>query len=107
MTGCPTGSIARDKEGEVYIKDFCIGCGACAKNCEFGNISIVSLVGDDGEEKMSAKPKKKAVKCDICKDYSAPNCVYNCPQAAILRVDPTAYFEELHHQVDLVGMAKA
>lgn len=105
MTGCPTGSIARDKEGEVYIKDFCIGCGACAKNCEFGNISIVALSSDDGGEQKKAKPKKKAVKCDICKDYSAPNCVYNCPQAAILRVDPTAYFEELHSKVDLVAMA--
>lgn len=101
MSGCPTGSIARDKEGEVYIKDFCIGCGACAKGCEFGNISIVSL-GD----KKTAKPERKAVKCDICKGYDSPNCVYNCPQAAILRIDPNAYFEELHSEhIDLVSLA--
>ena len=98
MTNCPVGSIARDKEGEVYIKDFCIGCGSCAKNCEFGNISIATLVSADGVETKSAKPQKRAVKCDICKGYDQPNCVYNCPQAAIVRVNPTEYFEELRAQ---------
>lgn len=100
MTGCPVGSIARDKDGEVYIKDFCVGCGACAKGCEFGNISMV-IVGD----KKAAKPQRKASKCDICKGYEQANCVYNCPQGAIIRVDPNEYFEELHRTVDLVGMA--
>lgn len=101
MTGCPVGSIARDKDGEVYIKDFCVGCGACAKGCEFGNISMV-IVGD----KKAAKPQRKASKCDICKGYEQANCVYNCPQGAIIRVDPNEYFEELHRTVDLVGMAQ-
>jgi Fe-S-cluster-containing dehydrogenase component len=101
MTGCPVGSIARDKDGEVYIKDFCVGCGACAKGCEFGNISMV-VVGD----KKAAKPKRKASKCDICKGYEQANCVYNCPQGAIIRVDPNEYFDELHRAVDLVALAR-
>jgi CRP-like cAMP-binding protein/Fe-S-cluster-containing dehydrogenase component len=101
MAGCPVGSIARDKDGEVYIKDFCVGCGACAKGCEFGNISMV-IVGD----KKAAKPQRKASKCDICKGYEQANCVYNCPQGAIIRVDPNEYFEELHRTVDLVSMAQ-
>ncbi len=105
MAPCPVGSIARDKEGEVYIKDHCVGCGGCAKACEFGNISMV-IVGD----KKAAKPKRKASKCDICRGYEAPNCVYNCPQGAIIRIDPNEYFDELHRTEatgpNLVAMAK-
>jgi CRP-like cAMP-binding protein/Fe-S-cluster-containing dehydrogenase component len=101
MAPCPVGSIARDKEGEVYIKDHCVGCGGCAKACEFGNISMV-IVGD----KKAAKPQRKASKCDICRGYEAPNCVYNCPQGAIVRIDPNAYFDELHRSgPDVVAMA--
>lgn len=103
MAPCPVGSIARDKEGEVYIKDHCVGCGGCAKACEFGNISMV-VVGD----KKAAKPQRKASKCDICRGYEAPNCVYNCPQGAIVRIDPNEYFDELHRAggPDIVAMAK-
>lgn len=106
MTNCPVGSIARDKDGEVYIKDHCVGCGGCAKACEFGNISMV-IVGD----KKAAKPQRKASKCDICKGFEQANCVYNCPQGAIIRVDPNEYFEELRRapsggDVDLVAMAR-
>lgn len=43
MVGCPTGAIARDVGGEVYIKDTCIGCGSCARNCDFGNISMAEV----------------------------------------------------------------
>ncbi len=105
MAPCPVGSIARDKEGEVYIKDHCVGCGGCAKACEFGNISMV-VVGD----KKAAKPQRKASKCDICRGYEAPNCVYNCPQGAIVRIDPNEYFDELHRSgggPDIVAMAKS
>jgi CRP-like cAMP-binding protein/Fe-S-cluster-containing dehydrogenase component len=111
MTGCPVGSIARDKDGEVYIKDFCVGCGACAKGCEFGNISMVVAKDAEGKEIKIAegKLKRKASKCDICKGYEQANCVYNCPQGAIIRIDPNEYFDELHRSdrgVDLVGMAQ-
>ena len=41
LVGCPTGAISRDFSGEVYHNNTCIGCGNCAKNCPFGNISIV------------------------------------------------------------------
>lgn len=109
MRGCPTGAIARDKEGEVYIRDFCIGCGQCSKDCEFGNISMITLRDASGNEqkKAASNGKRRAVKCDICKDYSYPNCVYNCPQAAILRVRPSEYFEELRDPISLVSMAQS
>lgn len=41
MTQCPTGAIIRDANGEIYHQDFCIGCGSCAKNCPYGNITVV------------------------------------------------------------------
>lgn len=47
MVGCPTGAIARDVGGEVYIKDTCIGCGSCARNCDFGNISMAKAKEED------------------------------------------------------------
>lgn len=47
MVGCPTGAIARDVGGEIYIKDSCIGCGNCARNCDFGNISMAKVKEDD------------------------------------------------------------
>jgi Fe-S-cluster-containing dehydrogenase component len=111
MVGCPTGAISRDPGGEVFIRDTCIGCGSCARNCDFGNISMAqvreeesfSLLGraKTAEESTSTdesggkEVSLLAVKCDVCfqRDYAA--CVYNCPTQAILRIDPRAYFEEL------------
>lgn len=43
MSKCPTGAITRDFAGEIYHKDHCIGCGSCAKLCQHGNISIVTM----------------------------------------------------------------
>jgi len=40
MSKCPTGAITRDSGGEIYHKDICIGCGNCAANCPYGNITI-------------------------------------------------------------------
>lgn len=47
MVGCPTGAISRDPGGEVFIRDTCIGCGNCARNCDFGNISMAKVKPDD------------------------------------------------------------
>lgn len=116
MVGCPTGAISRDPGGEVFIRDTCIGCGSCARNCDFGNISMAELKPEEdfsllaqvrGRARASsgstAEPAATggreaeliAVKCDVCfqREYAA--CVYNCPTQAVLRVDPRAYFEEL------------
>ncbi len=118
MVGCPTGAIARDVGGEVYIKDTCIGCGNCARNCDFGNIAMarvkeppVSLLGLLSS-KQSALPREEtvaapafkgepakseliAVKCDVCFEREFAACVYNCPVEAVLRIDPRQYFDEL------------
>ena len=42
-----------------------------------------------------------------CRGYDAPNCVYNCPQGAIVRIDPNEYFDELQRTgPNLAAMAK-
>jgi CRP-like cAMP-binding protein/Fe-S-cluster-containing hydrogenase component 2 len=92
MIGCPTGAISRDRLGEVFIKDFCIACGNCARRCPYGNISIadgVPIVGQGG------KTKRMAVKCDQCRDHAEAACVYNCPRGAIFRINPNEYFVEM------------
>ena len=113
MVGCPTGAIARDVGGEVYIKDTCIGCGSCARNCDFGNIAMAKAEADDGwllgmlkgkgdskaADEQGETDKRKtdlvAVKCDVCFEREFAACVYNCPTEAIMRVDPRSYFDEL------------
>jgi Fe-S-cluster-containing hydrogenase component 2 len=122
MSQCPTGAITRDLSGEIYHKDFCIGCGSCARNCPWGNISIVTLPGNGQERGLhkkltgfperssqsspgnsdkdrsktlkKARIRKKAVKCDMCRDYSFIGCVYNCPLGAAKRVDAATYFSD-------------
>jgi CRP-like cAMP-binding protein len=106
MVGCPTGSISRDTGGEVFIRDTCIGCGNCARNCDFGNISMAKakheepsildlVLGAQQTASSDAKADLIAVKCDVCFERNHAACVYNCPTQAILRIDPRSYFEEL------------
>jgi len=43
---CPRGVFEMlDKRAAITDKDLCMECGACAKNCEFGAISVNSGVG--------------------------------------------------------------
>lgn len=121
MIGCPTGAIQRDKNGEVFHTDACIGCGNCARKCPFGNISIVSLKetgripGAGGLDWIAslktsggagttapAKPKtrKRAVKCDLCKGFSHMGCQHNCPSGAIMTIKPSEYFARLTGYVE-------
>lgn len=122
MIGCPTGSIARNSRGEIFIKNKCIGCGKCARNCPYGNILTVdvsdsekknlslSLVvkgnfrfarnrRDDDESRTSQKDetkrkkRKKVIKCDMCVDYAFMGCVYNCPTGAARMVNPEFFTE--------------
>ena len=45
--------------------------------------------------KKKKKARKKAVKCDMCREYDVMGCVYNCPRGAARRVDPTEFFTDL------------
>jgi len=105
MRECPPDAIHRAANGEVYIADNCIGCGACKQNCPYGVIQISadkqkkpSLwawllfgIGPEPGKALDAKDEqhKKAVKCDMCKDLDGgPACVRSCPTGAAVRVSP-------------------
>ncbi len=123
MVGCPVGSIRRKESLEIVIEDWCIGCGLCARQCPYGNISMVELAengsaglddveGKPAEGKVAsgkaadgkggtlpvqvhkAKPKTKATTCDLCMDHGEPACVASCPHDAAHRVDPVKFFGE-------------
>jgi len=85
MVGCPVGSIRRRNSLEVIIEDWCIGCGLCAKNCPYGNITLHPF-------KVGAEVKKKATSCDLCTEHAEPSCVYACPHDAAHRVEPNQFF---------------
>ena len=96
MIGCPVGSIRRKESLEIVIEDWCIGCGLCAKQCPYGNINM-HVIGEapEGGEQQKAKPKKKAITCDLCAGQAwGPSCVYACPHDAALRVQPREFFME-------------
>jgi putative YpdA family bacillithiol system oxidoreductase len=111
LTDCLAGdAILRDPKGEVFIRDNCIGCGNCAKNCPYGNIlmmhekkepergpldrllAIIGLKASPAEEEGPTK----AVKCDLCRgDNQGPACVRICPTGAAMRVSPEEYFKQV------------
>lgn len=104
---CKSGGIKRDKDGDIYFTDSCIGCSACAQRCPYGNIIMVdteeigrpsrptlaqyllnSLFQAHGESPpLEKRPrlKKIPVKCDLDKNHLFPACVSNCPTGAIKR----------------------
>ena len=98
MLDCPPDAIVRRPEGEIFIKDSCIGCGNCARNCPYDNIFMVQpkksadpfgwLFGLFGEKKVQPK-QEVAVKCDLCRELAGgPACVRSCPTGAALRLEP-------------------
>jgi Fe-S-cluster-containing hydrogenase component 2 len=106
MVGCPVGAIRRKGTLEVIIEDWCIGCGACANNCPYGNINLQEFVVDGpspeviaaGETQQKLKKAhvvRKATSCNLCNDLPEPSCVYACPHDAAHRVSPTQFFADL------------
>ncbi|MBI3326314.1 MAG: NAD(P)-binding domain-containing protein [Nitrospinae bacterium] len=110
MTECPVSAIARDENGEVYIKDHCVSCGACVRNCPYGNINLYDpkvhakgkntggelwskFMGLLGAESPPTEEVHKPVKCDLCRDFSTPNCVRSCPTGAAMRINPQVFFK--------------
>ncbi len=115
MTDCPPDAIRRAPDGEVYIRDNCIGCGNCERNCPYGVIQMAAATpakppllawlllgsgpGPGGVAGAPADPQaaKKAVKCDMCKDLGGgPACVRACPTGAAIRISPERFVELAH-----------
>jgi len=91
MVGCPVGSIRRKNDREILIEDWCIGCGLCASQCPYGNITMhgfqVTETDTETPGRKRAEVRRKATTCDLCTDYAEPSCVYACPHDAAHRVD--------------------
>ncbi len=105
---CSVNGIVRRPSGEIQIvEDNCIGCGACAERCPYGNISMHAVEqpkrglfpslfdflarGSARERALDAldpKVQRVAVKCDLCAGHSDYACVTACPVGANFRVDP-------------------
>jgi Fe-S-cluster-containing hydrogenase component 2/CRP-like cAMP-binding protein len=105
---CNVNGIVRLPSGEIKIvEENCIGCGACAERCPYGNISlhpvhkpkrglIFSLLDfvrgapsrEQALDALDPKLQRIAVKCDLCAGYGDYACVTACPVAAAFRVDP-------------------
>ncbi len=123
LTGCPTGSIFRDPQGDIDIDAAsCIGCYDCATQCPYDAISMVPRDAPAMNGGFVSKLKKVfslhidpavtpepgddvvAIKCNLCEQTplnpagarrKAYSCEENCPTGALVRVDPLEYFTEL------------
>jgi Fe-S-cluster-containing hydrogenase component 2 len=40
MIGCPVGSIQQGENNQIVIRDWCIGCGVCARQCPYDSIQM-------------------------------------------------------------------
>ncbi|NQV25246.1 MAG: 4Fe-4S dicluster domain-containing protein [Rhodopirellula sp.] len=108
MIGCPVGSINRGDNGEIEIRDWCIGCSLCADQCPYGSIQMNALEGGleltasqqallGGEDIKTVN--ERAVVCDLCSSLpsKSPSCVYACPHDAAMRVNALEFFFEHSH----------
>jgi Fe-S-cluster-containing hydrogenase component 2 len=106
---CSVNGIVRLPSGEIQIvEDNCIGCGACAERCPYGNINMHAVKqkkrgfwpgmleflarGSSREaalEALDPKVERVAVKCDLCAGHADYACVTACPVGANFRVDPS------------------
>ena len=96
LIGCPVGAIRRNESLEITIKDWCIGCGLCAKQCPYDNISLHEFPvvrTDPHTGEVQNVIAKKATVCDFCHEHADPACVYACPHDAAHRVEPQTFFE--------------
>src|SRR5208282_2693795 len=93
LVGCPVAAIERTRDGDIHIKDTCIGCGKCAENCPYGNINMVGLettqtIADPKNPgRQIAVQQQKATTCDKCNGIDPPSCVFACPHEAAQRMD--------------------
>lgn len=103
MTDCPPDALTRKSNGEVIIRDSCIGCGNCVRNCPYGVIQLVyekesgwdSLWSFFKSEK-SESGAAKAAKCDLCEGLNGgPACVRACPTGAALRTNPSVLLKQI------------
>lgn len=105
MIGCPVGSIRRTENLNIFIEDWCVGCGICAKQCPYDSIQMHGLeeFGEQVTEEFARIAEggqvvavtDRAVVCDQCSSLpTGPACVYACPHDAAIRVDAVTFLSE-------------
>lgn len=118
MIGCPVGSIRKAKDLNIFIEDWCVGCGVCAKQCPYNSIQMHSLeefgrdvsegarrVAETGEV---VEVTDRAVVCDQCSSLpTGPACVYACPHDAATRVNAAAFLASQGDVRSVKGGARA
>ncbi len=60
MIGCPVGSIQRGENGQIEIRDWCIGCAKCADQCPYDSIQMHDegiLADAEADWRFSTAPK--------------------------------------------------
>lgn len=111
MTDCPPDALMRNVNGEVIIKDNCIGCGNCEKYCPYNVIQMVHVAPKSGgilsflsswfKSEDEEEPPLVAAKCDMCTDLKGgPACVRTCPTGAAMRISPSKMQELFSNQPD-------
>lgn len=122
---CSVNGIMRLPEGEITIvDDNCIGCGACAERCPYGNIRMHTaekpkrglLAGiwrllkgpdyDTAQKDIDPSAARIAVKCDLCAGHDDYACVTACPVGAAARVDPVDILGAGHGLIGAMGHPK-
>ncbi len=123
---CSVNGIERRPSGEISIvQENCIGCGACAERCPYGNISLhprekpkrgflfslFDLLAGPKERtralaELDPSVPQKAVKCDLCAGYDNYACVTACPTGAAFRTDPSAKLGSGHLLSELDGVQR-
>jgi Fe-S-cluster-containing hydrogenase component 2/CRP-like cAMP-binding protein len=94
MIGCPVGAINRGDNGQIVIREWCIGCSLCAEQCPYGSIQMHQLFDWEKPKSADAEPAhekdlSRAVVCDLCSSLpgQSPACVTHCPHDAAIRID--------------------
>ncbi|HEY7115787.1 MAG TPA: cyclic nucleotide-binding domain-containing protein [Tepidisphaeraceae bacterium] len=96
LAHCPVDAIHRKEGLPIIIENYCVGCGACAENCPYGNITlhedveVVDLM--TGQHGIG----RRAMVCDLDNclgEIEEPSCVYACPHNAAERIDGDKLFE--------------
>jgi Fe-S-cluster-containing hydrogenase component 2 len=112
---CSVNGIVRTPDGEITIvNDNCIGCGACAERCPYGNIQMhdrdpkskgifarFSLLDMFKSKEAEEGPQRIAVKCNLCAGFDDYACVRGCPVGAAMRVNPVEQFRRTDLHVGL------
>lgn len=112
---CSVNGIVRTPDGEITIvNDNCIGCGACAERCPYGNIQMhhrnpklqgifarFSLLDMFKSRHAEEGHQRIAVKCNLCAGFDDYACVRGCPVGAAMRVNPVDQFRNTNLHIGL------